>query len=296
VHALGPLVAIMALFGFTAELYRPASSALIADLVPSERRVTAFTVYRLFINVGWALGLALGGFVAERSFTILFVADAASSVLFGVIALVALPHGVRSSKHDERHLPSARRSIVADRGFLLFLGAVLTTAIVYAQNVATMPLHIVDAGHPASTYGLLQALNGALIVLIELPVTAWTQRRRKTSMVALGALLIGGAFASLAVATTIPALVAMIVVWTLGEMIESPVSAAFVADRAPEHARGRYQSAFGSMYGVAWTVGPILGTTLYQANPTVLWIGCGVLGIVAALLALAAGRRPAPSA
>jgi MFS family permease len=143
---------------------------------------------------------------------------------------------------------------------------------------------------------LLQALNGALIVLIELPVTAWTQRRRKTSMVALGALLIGGAFASLAVATTIPALVAMIVVWTLGEMIESPVSAAFVADRAPEHARGRYQSAFGSMYGVAWTVGPILGTTLYQANPTVLWIGCGVLGIVAALLALAAGRRPAPSA
>jgi MFS family permease len=294
VHALGPLVAIMALFGFTAELYRPASSALIADLVPSERRVTAFTLYRLFINVGWAVGLALGGFIAERSFTILFVADAASSVLFGVIALIALPHGVRSSKHDERHLPTARRSILDDRGFLLFLGAVLITAIVYAQNVATMPLHIVDAGHPASTYGLLQALNGALIVLIELPVTAWTQRRRKTSMVALGALLIGGAFASLAVATTIPALVAMIVVWTLGEMIESPVSAAFVADRAPEHARGRYQSAFGSMYGVAWTVGPILGTTVYQVDPTALWLGCGVLGVVAALLALASGRRPAP--
>jgi MFS family permease len=295
VHTLALIVPIMAAFGFTAELYRPASSALITDLVPSERRVTAFTVYRLFINVGWAIGLALGGFVAERSFTLLFVADALSSVAFGIIALIALPHGVRSSRHDERDLPTARRSILADRGFLLFLGAILVTAIVYAQNVATMPLHITAAGHPASTYGLLQALNGALIVLIELPVTAWTQRRRKTSMVALGGVLIGAAFASLAVATSIAALVAMIVVWTLGEIVESPVSAAFVADRAPEHARGRYQSAFGSMYGLAWTIGPILGTAVYQADPTALWIACGVLGIVAALLALAAGRRPAPT-
>jgi MFS family permease len=292
--SLALIVPIMALFGFTAELYRPASSALIADLLPSERRVTAFTLYRLFINVGWALGLALGGFVAERSFTVLFVADAASSVAFGVIALVALPSGVRSSRRDERHLASARRSILADRGFLLFLGAVLATGIVYAQNVATMPLHITRAGHAASTYGLLQALNGVLIVLFELPVTAWTQRRRKTTMVALGGLLIGAAFSSLAVATALPALVLMIVIWTLGEMIESPVSAAFVADRAPEHARGRYQSAYGSMFGVAWTIGPLLGTAVYASDPTILWLGCGALGLVSAGLALAAGRRPAP--
>ena len=73
VHGLGPIVGVVALLGFVAELYRPASSALIADLIPPERRVAAFSAYRLMLNVGWALGLALGGILAERSFTLLFV-------------------------------------------------------------------------------------------------------------------------------------------------------------------------------------------------------------------------------
>src|SRR5581483_11178869 len=182
--------------------------------------------------------------------------------------------------------------IRADRGFLLFLGAVLVTGIVYSQNVSTLPLHITQAGHPASTYGLLQSMNGLLIVFAELPVISWTQRHAKTSMVALGDLLIGLAFMSLAVARAVPALAAMVVMWTLGEMIESPVASAFAADRAPRHARGRYQSAYGSMFGIAWMLGPVLGTSVYALSPDALWLACGGAGVVAATLALAAGRRP----
>ncbi|MGZ5353690.1 MAG: MFS transporter [Actinomycetota bacterium] len=285
------------MFGLAAaaELYRPAASALIADLVPSDRRVTAFTLYRLAANVGWAAGLALGGFLIDRSFTFMFVGDAATSAAFGAIALFALPHGTKTTRREEAHLPSARSSIVADRGFLLFLAAVLLTMSVYSQNVATFPLHIEDAGHPASTFGLLQSLNGILIALFELPLIAWTQRRNRFHVVAADQLLIGLGFFSLLVATTVPALVAMVVVWTLGEMSESPVSAAIAADRAPGHARGRYQSAYGSMFGFAWMVGPILGTTLFAWSPAVLWISCGAVGAVAAFLSLAAGRHPSPA-
>jgi predicted MFS family arabinose efflux permease len=276
------------------ELHRPAAGALIADLVPSELRVTAFTLFRLAINVGWAGGLALGGFLAERSFDLVFVGDAATSIAFGAISLAALPHGTRTKRHEEAHLPSARSSILADRGFLLFLAAVLITGAVYSQNVSTMPLHIRDAGFSPSTYGLLQSLNGVIIVLFELPVIAWTQRHDRLRMVALGELLIGLAFATLLFADTIPLLVAMVALWTIGEMIESPVASAVVADRAPTHARGRYQSAFGSMFGIAWIVGPLLGTLAYSVDRTALWIGCGVLGVVAATLSIAAGRRPVP--
>jgi predicted MFS family arabinose efflux permease len=281
--------------GTSAELYRPASGALIADLLPSEQRVTAFTLYRLAVNVGWAAGLALGGFIIERSITLLFVADAATSVGFGLIALVALPHGTRTTKHEEAHLPTARRSILADRGFLLFLGAVLVTGIVYSQNVSTFPLHIREAGHRPSTFGLLQAMNGLLVVVFELPVIAWTQRHAKMSMVALGQLLIALGFFSLLIAESVPALVGMVLVWSLGEMIESPVSAAVAADRAPLHARGRYQAAYGAMFGVAWMLGPVLGTAIFAWRQDVLWLACGVFGLVAVCLALAAGRHPAPA-
>jgi MFS family permease len=165
---------------------------------------------------------------------------------------------------------------------------------VYSQNVSTMPLHIREAGFSPSTYGLLQSLNGVIIVFFELPVIAWTQRHDRLRVVALGELLIGLAFATLLFADTIPLLVAMVVLWTLGEMIESPVASAVVADRAPTHARGRYQSAFGSMFGIAWIVGPLLGTLAYSVDRTALWIGCGVLGLVAAALSIAAGRQPVP--
>jgi MFS family permease len=280
--------------GCMGELHRPAAGALIADLLPSEQRVTAFTLYRLAVNVGWAGGLALGGFLAERSFDLVFVGDAATSITFGVISLVALPHGTRTARHEEAHLPTARSSILADRGFLLFLGAVLITGAVYSQNVSTMPLHIRDAGYSASTYGLLQSLNGVIVALAELPVIAWTQRFERLRMVALGELLIGLAFATLLFADTLPLLVAMVAVWTIGEMIESPMASAIAADRAPTHARGRYQSAFGSMFGIAWIFGPMLGTITFAANPAVLWAACGVLGLVAATLSLAAGRHPTP--
>jgi MFS family permease len=295
-HVLIVIYALMVGLALCAEMHRPATGALIADLLPAERRVTAFTLYRLAVNTGWAGGLALGGFLAVHEFSLLFVGDALTSATFGAIALVALPHGVRTSRLAERHLTTARRSIASDRGFLLFLGGALLIAIVYSQNVSTLPLHVVEHGLTASTYGLLQSLNGVLVVLFELPLTAWTQHRRRTTIIALGGLLIGSAFFSLTFAKSVPALVAMIVVWSIGEMLESPVASAFVADRAPEHARGRYQAAYGSMFGVAWIAGPLLGTGAYAVRPEIVWIGCGVLGLLGAGLALAAGRHPVPRA
>ncbi len=292
--SLAVIYALMLLLALVAEMHRPAASALIADLVPSEQRVTAFAVFRLAINVGWAFGLTLGGLLADRSFSYLFVGDAATSAAFGVISLIALPHGTRTSREAERHLPGATRTILADRGFLLFLASVLIGASIYMQNVSTFPLHIREAGYSTSVYGGLQALNGVIVVLLELPITSWTGPRSRTRMIALGVLLIGLAFASLIVARSIPALAAMVLVWTLGEIISSPVSSAFVADRSPEHTRGRYQASLGVMFAFGAIVGPTIGTVTYAFNPDVLWIGCGVAGVGAAALALAAGRHPAP--
>jgi MFS family permease len=286
---------LMFALGCMGELHRPAAGALIADLLPSAQRVTAFTLYRLAVNLGWAVGLALGGFLAERSFDYLFIGDAATSIAFGVISFVALPHGTRTARREEAHLQTARASILADRGFLLFLAAVLITGAVYSQNVSTLPLHIREVGYTPSTYGLLQSLNGVTVVLLELPVIAWTQRHDRLRMIALGHVLIGLAFASLLFARNLPLLVLMIVMWTFGEMIESPVASAITADRAPSHARGRYQSAFGSMFGIAWILGPALGTVVYAADPAMLWVACGVLGAVAALISLTARRYPAPA-
>jgi MFS family permease len=298
VRGLGAIVGVVLLLGFMAELYRPASSALISDLVAPKARVAAFSAYRLCVNLGWAFGLALGGILAAHSYDLLFVGDALTSLAFAIVALVALPHGTRTSKVQERERghASAGSHMAADKGFLLFLGAVFLTAAIFMQSASTFALHVTDdLGYSTKVYGFLLACNGILVVLLELPVSAWTQRRARTHMIALGAVLVGVGFAVLTVARSLPALALMVVIWTLGEIVESPATSAFVADRAPEHARGRYQGALGMMYASAAVAGPLIGTWVWHLDPDALWIGCGAAGIVAAALALEAGRQPLPA-
>ena len=99
--------------------------------------------------------------LASRSYDLLFIGDAITAASFGAIALTALPHGTRTTKHDERHLEGTGRIMARDTGFLLFLGAVFLTASVYMQNATTFALHVKDLGYSAQTYGFLQAGNGA---------------------------------------------------------------------------------------------------------------------------------------
>jgi MFS family permease len=282
-------------YAFFAELHRPASHALIADLVPSEHRVAAFAFNRLLLNLSFAIGLAVGGLVASRSFTALFLIDAASSATYGVISLVALPHGTRTSRAEEREAGgSARAAIFADAGFLLVLAGIFASALIYAQTYSTFPIWVRDRGFDESLYGFLQAENGFLVVALELAVTAFALRHPRTRMIALGILLTGLGFGAFAILRTQIGMALAVVIWTFGEMFDSPSVAAFTADRAPAHARGRYQSALGVTYGLAFTVGPLAGTALYRAAPEGVWLACAVLGFVGAALALAAERRPAP--
>src|SRR5512138_2993525 len=91
---LWSIVGLATLAGLTGELYRPASSALLADLVPAGQRVTAYAAYRLAFNAGWAFGPATAGLLAKYSFFWLFIGDAATSLLYGFVAWFALPSGL----------------------------------------------------------------------------------------------------------------------------------------------------------------------------------------------------------
>jgi dipeptide/tripeptide permease len=79
-----------------------------------------------------------------------------------------------------------------------------------------------------------------------------------------------------------------VLVWTLGEIVEAPVASAYVAGIAPEHLRGRYQGAWGLTFGLGLVLAPLLGTAVYEASATGLWLACGALGLLSAALVLAA--------
>ncbi len=289
-HGYAAIIILTCLTGSLSELYRPASYALVGDLVPDEHRVTAFGLYRFSVNLGVAAGPATAGFLADHSFTLLFIGDALTSIVYGVIALLALPHGLRTYVKSDR-LGEAVRVAARDRRYVIFLLATLCITLVDYQMLSTFALHIRALGFPSSTYGVMISTNGLLIVLFELGITQWTRRYQPRPMIALGYLLAGVGFAFTGIARTVPALVATVVVWTLGEMISSPVASAYAVQLAPEVYRGRYLGLLMMMWSLGMVIGPPAGTTLFAHNPQAVWVACGVLGIVSAVLMLQRQQR-----
>ena len=293
-----PLIIVLTtLAGLTGEMYRPAAAALLTDLTPAGERIPAFALNRLAINLGFAAGPAVAGLLAERSFFLLFLGDALTSAAFGVIALTTLPEGVRVRRGEERR-GEAVRTMLRDRAFLFFLVSSVLGAFVYFQSQTTFPLHVRASGLSDADYGLLISLNGLAIVLFELPLVAITQRFPYRPVLTLGSLLVGLGFALNAVANDLPELALTVLIWTLGEIIYAPVASAYVADIAPEHLRGRYQGAWGLTWGLAYVFAPALGAAIFAWSSDALWLICGLLGVAAALLLLAARPprvQPAPS-
>jgi len=293
-HHLPVIIGLTALAGLTNELYRPASTALLADLVPPGQRVTAFAALRMAFNAGFAFGPATAGLLAAFGYFWLFAGDATTSALFGLVAWVALPfggHGRESNASWSEALHVLRR----DYKLHQLLLANFAIAILFFQMASTFGLHVLRLGFSAAIYGAIISLNGVLVVFCELPLTTVTRRFSTRRVMAVGYLLCGAGFALNALAHTIPALVGCMVLFTLGEMVMMPMSSAYLANLAPPHMRGRYMGVSGLTWGLALIIGPAAGMKMFALDPSAYWIACALLGVFAAVV-ISCPARPAGTA
>lgn len=290
VTSYGAILTLSVAAGAAAELYRPASAALIGDLIRPEQRIVAWAVYRFAVNLGFAAGLAVGGFLAEKSFLYLFIGDAATSVGFGVVAMFFLPHGLRGQTAGEKATEGIR-VVLADRRFVLYLLATLAVTCIEFQTPSTLPLYIKQEGFGPRTYGLLMSINGLMIVFLELLLTNVTKRFKPQPIIALGYAMSAIGIALTGLAHSLPTLALTVVVWTLGEMIFAPVTGAYVTTLAPERYRGRYMGLWMMTWSAGMVFGPAFGTYLFERNQNLLWIMCAVAGLVSAGLALVTPKK-----
>jgi MFS family permease len=281
-----PMILCLAAFaGLASEFYRPASSALLTDLVPAANRVTAFSAYRLAINAGFAFGPATAGFLAGHGYFWLFAGDAGTSVLFGIVALIALPEVLRPRERIGGWGESTR-ALLGDRRLHRVLAASFLVALIFFQISSSFSFAVLGTGLSPKAYGALLSMNGAMVVLMELPLTTLSRRFQPIEAMAIGYLFIGVGFFLGAFAVTFAGFAVCIFVFTLGEMFAMPVSSAYVAGLSPQHMRGRYMGTYGLTWTLAQVVGPGLGMSLFAASPMAFWIVGGGLGLAAALVAI----------
>ncbi len=294
-HGTGWIAAFAFLAAATSEMYRPAMNAAIADVVPAADRSRAWGLSYWAANLGWTFGLALGGALAAHSFIAVFLADAATSLVFATIVARKVPE---TRPNDANlHSPLGGLGLVfRDRAFVSFLVLVFLSLVVFVQFQLAVPVDMSAHGIGPGTFAVLLSLNGLGVVLLQPISAAWLPVGDGSRRLAASALLIGAGFGVYALAGPVPPLVVYatgIVLWTLGEVSGFPVAAAIVADLAPPALRGRYQGVFSMTWGVAFTVAPILGgEVLTRFGGRALWLLCLVIGASVAVAHLAtAGQR-----
>lgn len=290
-QAPAAVVAVSFVAGSVSEAGRPAVSAMLTDLTPLDRRVDAFALFRLVINLGFAVGTGLGGLlIAHFGFARLFAADAATSWAYAVIALALLPE-THPRRTEPRHAgaPPDRGfgAVLADATFRRFWLGTFVGALAFCQTMVTLPLVLTDRGLSTAVYGALISTNGLIIIGSEFWLSGRTRRFAAPRVMALGSLLLGGGIALTGlVGRSIPLLLAVVGVWTLGEMLGSPTGQAYLSAIAPADLRGRYAGGIGLAWSLAFTLGPVVGSATLAAAPAALWWGVVACGAVSALLFL----------
>ena len=293
------IVALTFAWSVAGEALRPATLSWISSVVPPSQRRAAFALNRLAVNLGMSIGPAVAGFVVARSFAAIFILDALTSIAAGGIILFAtrgvppLSAAVDAASASAggteaggAAAPPARLRAWRDPVFLYFLAGCLPVQIVFFQHASTLPLYLVrDLGLSESIYGMMFTINTLMIILLEVPLngatSAWSHRRQ----LALGALLTGLGFGGIGLAGGAAGVALMVVVWTFGEMILLPGSAAFAADTAPSQRRGEYLGLYSMSFSGAFAIAPWLGArTMELFSPRALWVACALCGALSAAL------------
>jgi MFS family permease len=287
---LGIFVAVSAIVGTLSSVGHPAHEAVVADLLPPEKRAEGYGIIRVIFNVAVIIAPAIAGLLIARSYLLLFIVDAVISLLAAAIVLFALPE-TKPRAHAHARPETMKQTfagygrVFKDTPFVAFIGVTVMMTLVYMNMNSTLGVFLRDQhGLPELRYGTLLSLNALLVVFFQFWIARRLEKYKPMLMMAAGSVLYAIGFAMYGFVPTYTLFAIAMVIITIGEMIVSPFQQSLVASFAPEDMRGRYMAVSGLSWGLAFTIGPYFaGLILDSANPNLLWILCGVIGMMATL-------------
>lgn len=274
-----------ALLGLTIDSYRPASQAIVADLVPRRDRPRAYGVLSWGMNLGYSFAMVGGGWFAQHGPRMMFGVNAAVAVGFAVLVWRCVPE-TRTTRHTSE---GAIGVALRDRLLLAMCAVTFTYGLVYAQVFTTLPLAMSREGISRAPFGLAMALNGALIVALQPFAARWTRRQSPGRALAVGTAVLSAGFAATALVHDARGLAATVAVWTSGEILAAGAGQTIVSNLATADTQGTYAGLSGMSWGAGAALAPLFGTLLMPMGSIALWGGVAVIGMLSAAGGLATG-------
>ncbi|CAL9515779.1 MFS transporter [Streptomyces olindensis] len=276
------------LVGMASNASRPAVQAMMADIVRPEDRIRAFSLNYWAINLGFAISSMAAGFIAEASYLAGFLIEAAMTMACAILVFLRLPE----SRPDETVETATARSddavslgtVLRDGRFMSVVGLSFLVALIFQQGSVGLPVAMGEAGFTPAEYGMAIAVNGVLIVVLQIPVTRFIEHRDPRRLLVVSSILAGYGFGLTAFAGSVGVIALTVCVWTLAEIVNAPTQTGLVVRLSPLHGRGRYQGMYTMSWAVAGLVAPLLsGFVIDRFGAEWLWASCAVVGTVAGL-------------
>ncbi|GAA3843786.1 MFS transporter [Streptomyces coacervatus] len=285
VHDPVAIAAVAFLVGMASNASRPAVQAMMADIVRPEDRVRAFSLNYWAINLGFAVSSMAAGFIAEVSYLAGFLIEAGMTAVCAVVVFLKLPESrpvraVKAAQDDTVGLGTVLR----DRRFMSVVGLSFLVALVFQQGSVGLPVAMGRAGFTPADYGMAIAVNGILIVALQIPVTRVIERRDPRRLLVVSSLLAGYGFGLTAFAGSVGVFALTVCVWTLAEIVNAPTQTGLAVRLSPLHGRGRYQGMYTLSWSLAALVAPLMsGVVIDRFGAEWLWGLCAVVGTLAAV-------------
>ena len=285
---LTDFILLMALNGASTPIYRLAADSMMADLVPGEKRIEAYSILRMGNNIGVALGPAIGGFTAAVSYSLSFKITGLGIFLCGILVILFTGETIPALNSVTAPQKSPLRGywhIFKDGPFISLIGAFTLNRIASATIWLMLGIYVkTNYGISESLYGFIPTTNAVMVVLFQVLTTSWVKKHDPRWMLVLGSAFYGVALLGVAFGRGFWAFWLCMVIATIGEMIAVPTSTTTAAAMAPADMRGRYMSLYTLTAGVGSGVGPLLGGILSDAyGPAATWYGGGLIGFASAL-------------
>jgi predicted MFS family arabinose efflux permease len=265
------------------EAFRPGSITAVATSCAPHLRRKALALNRLMLNLGWAFGPTIGGYLVAVDFRLMFVVDGATCGLAALFLATCL------SGYDPRPVPRAAGERPGrpfrDRHFVWLMAANVIVLLAFMQYFTTGTRVFEDQGFGTETIGWMLAVNPIMIVAFEMLVVHLLGERRALPIVGAGAFVVGLGYLLLLPSWGGAGIVVAMAVVAGGELLQMPLLGAYVNDHAPANARGAYNGAHGMTFSVGQILAPLIGGLLYdRAGAAALWWACGGLAALAALM------------
>lgn len=301
VNDLSTFYLLAALSGVLSDVGQPAQQAIVADILPKDQQAQGFGIWRVIINIAVAIGPAIGGLLATRSYLGLFIADAISSYITAAVVFFILPETKPQATEDHPE-ETVSQSLVGylhvarDRAFVAFLFVTALSILVYAQMYTTLSVYLRDIHNiPDQGYGLLLSFNATMVVFLQFWITRRLSGRAPMLILVWGCLFYAVGFGMYGFGSGMLYFAAAMAVLTIGEMFIAPTGQAIVGNLAPAAMRGRYMAGYSFAWGLPFGLAPLFaGLVMDNYNPNWIWYGCIILGAISALGFLALHPRLGP--